>query len=624
MPEELVIIIGIAIGAIWPVVKMCLAVGNFVDRTIKRNRRAAEKRKEDLYKAERDNREAAEKRIEDSYKAERDNLRQYVRVLMPNELDSFEKKLEAVRTRFEQTQRLTKWEPGPVAWTREEFRPLSLPQKSGEYCEMCVEDVEAILTPSPDSSTWSAEEADIINRQFKYPSKPPMGKHDKFSAFPRVSADPKLAVFEIDSSRVKNEDVERYFTEERQKVLAYNNRRADLLAETANLNSAIEDWNKRSRISWEDYVAESKKMEEAELAAFRIASELYMKDCREETAYYKRVLEGYRSGEKQNTVERLGCVLAKISLPGSVPHTWDIDFDEEQRIAVIDIGLPDVVHQPPYKTVVLKSGPVKKPLNQAERKEFIPKIHPAILLRTAYEVFRNDADETIKLLVINGWVRFDDPATGVNTKAYTASLMVVRDQITALNLARVDPLAAFSNLHGKSAGRLVEVIPIQPILSLNRNDSRFVNAKEVLKGLGPETNLAAMDWQEFEYLIRELFEKEFSDRGAEVKITQASRDRGVDAVVFDPDPIHGGKYVIQAKRYTNTVDVSAVRDLCAVVKKEGASRGILVTTSTYGSDAYAFANGEPITLLNGAELLGLLKKHGYSFKINLQEARRLV
>jgi restriction system protein len=215
---------------------------------------------------------------------------------------------------------------------------------------------------------------------------------------------------------------------------------------------------------------------------------------------------------------------------------------------------------------------------------------------------------------LNGWVTFDDPATGINTKAYTGSLIVAREQITKLNLTKIDPLAAFENLHN-----------LEPMLSLNRKDSRFVNAKEVLKGLGPETNLAAMDWQDFEHLIRELFEKEFSfRRGAEVKITQASRDRGVDAVVFDPDPIHGGKFVIQAKRYTNTVDVSAVRDLCAVVKKEGASRGILVTTSTYGADAYAFANNEPVTLLNGAELLGLLKKHGYSFRINLQEARRSV
>jgi restriction system protein len=237
-------------------------------------------------------------------------------------------------------------------------------------------------------------------------------------------------------------------------------------------------------------------------------------------------------------------------------------------------------------------------------------------------VFRNDIDEKIALLVLNGWVTFNDPGTGISTKAYTASLMVRRGQIETLDLTKVDPLVAFERLHGKSAGKLIEIILIEPALSLNRKDSRFVNAKDVLRGLGPETNLAAMDWQDFEHLIRELFEKEFSGRGAEVKITQASRDRGVDAVVFDPDPIHGGKYVIQAKRYTNTVDVSSVRDLCAVVKKEGASRGILVTTSTYGADAYAFANNEPITLLNGAELLGLSRKHGYTFRINLQEARR--
>jgi restriction system protein len=250
-------------------------------------------------------------------------------------------------------------------------------------------------------------------------------------------------------------------------------------------------------------------------------------------------------------------------------------------------------------------------------------VHPAILLRFGFEIARNDVSDTINLLVVNGWVRFLEPATGLETKAYTASLMVEPHQLAALNLKNVDPLAAFQNLHGKSAGRLIEIVPIEPALKLPTTDSRFVDAREILNHIDNSTNLALMDWQDFEHLIRELFEKEFSGRGAEVKITQASRDRGVDAIVFDPDPIHGGKYVIQTKRYVNTVDVSAVRDLCAVVRKEGASRGILVTTSTYGGDAYAFANNEPVTLLNGAELLGLLKKHGYSFRVNLAEARQL-
>jgi restriction system protein len=40
-----------------------------------------------------------------------------------------------------------------------------------------------------------------------------------------------------------------------------------------------------------------------------------------------------------------------------------------------------------------------------------------------------------------------------------------------------------------------------------------------------------------------------------------SRDGGVDAVTFDLDPIRGGKFVIQAKRFNNVVPVSAARDL---------------------------------------------------------------
>jgi len=74
-----------------------------------------------------------------------------------------------------------------------------------------------------------------------------------------------------------------------------------------------------------------------------------------------------------------------------------------------------------------------------------------------------------------------------------------------------------------------------------------------------------MNWEDFEHLIRELFEKEFSQNGGECKVTRASRDGGIDAIAFDPDPIRGGKIVIQTKRYTKTVGVSAVRDLYGTV-----------------------------------------------------------
>lgn len=605
MPAEVAVILAIIIGLIWLVFKILQGIVKFIEETSKSFEESSVRRKRERHERARDKR------------------REYVHFLLPNELDSFEKKLRAARTQFEQAQAV-KWEACPPTWVRAEFQRLPTPRKSGSYCAMSIDDINDILTPNATSSTWLAKESELMERQCNYPNAPPVGKQSKFTEFPILSADLKSAIFEFNTAKMTVKDAERYFADDQTKILAYNGRRADLLAQCESLNAAIEAWNRRSRVSWEQYINESKNLERAEKQVFQKASEAYTAACREETSRFKSLLEGFERGQKHSVIERLGFILDGIRFPGSVPHTWEADFDEEQRIAVVDLGLPDVVHQPPFKVVMLKTGGVQKPLNQTEKKELIPTIHPAILMRTAFEIFRNDSSEAIKLLVVNGWVQFDDPATGVNTKAYTASLMVSKEQVINLNLTKIDPMMAFNNLHGKSAGKLVEIVPIEPMLSLNRKDSRFVDAKEILSQLGTETNLAAMNWQDFEHLIRELFEKEFSGRGAEVKITQASRDRGVDAIVFDPDPIHGGKYVIQAKRYTNTVDVSAVRDLCAVVKKEGASRGILVTTSTFGADAYAFANNEPITLLNGAELLGLLKKHGYGFRINLQEARRLI
>lgn len=158
---------------------------------------------------------------------------------------------------------------------------------------------------------------------------------------------------------------------------------------------------------------------------------------------------------------------------------------------------------------------------------------------------------------------------------------------------------------------------------MNKNDKRFVESYNVTNQLDHSTNLAAISWEDFEHLIRELFENEFSSNGGEVKVTQASRDGGVDAVAFDPDPIRGGKIVIQAKRYTNTVGVSAVRDLYGTVMNEGATKGILVTTADYGPDAYEFAKNKPLALLNGGNLLHLLEKHGHKAKIDLKEAKVL-
>ena len=203
------------------------------------------------------------------------------------------------------------------------------------------------------------------------------------------------------------------------------------------------------------------------------------------------------------------------------------------------------------------------------------------------------------------------------------SVMLVRkEQFEEIDLDHVDPKACFKALKGVSAAKLIDVTPVNPVLILDKTDHRFIDGHNVTTHSG--TNLASMDWQEFEQLVRQVLEMEFGKDGGEVKVTRASRDGGVDAVIFDPDPLRGGKIIVQAKRYTNTVPVSAVRDLYGTLINEGVSSGILITTSDYGPDSYDFAKDKPLKLLNSGHLLGLLQKNGMQGYIDLEEAKRVL
>ena len=320
---------------------------------------------------------------------------------------------------------------------------------------------------------------------------------------------------------------------------------------------------------------------------------------------------------------QIDLALRTMSLPDAVPRNAETRFDIDSGVLIHEQRFPDLGELEFVKFVKQKAGQVIKPINQKELKDVSSKLYPAICLRLACEIVRLDSGKIVKAVVINGWAEFTYKATGQRKRAYCASLFATKEQIDAINIAAIDPVAAFNRLKGITA-RSLEVTPIAPIIRLNTNDPRFVDAKEVLAHMTDGENLAAMDWEDFEHLCRELFERAFSSTNAEVKITQSSRDQGVDAIIFDSDPLRGGKILIQAKRYTNLVDVSAVRDLYGAVINEGAIKGILVTTSSYGPDSYSFAKDKPLTLLSGRELLGLLEQHGYKFRIDIAEAKQML
>lgn len=301
-------------------------------------------------------------------------------------------------------------------------------------------------------------------------------------------------------------------------------------------------------------------------------------------------------------------VLDRSFYPVDFPRSHRVAYVPESKQLVVEIELPqfDVVPEDKsfrYVKVKDEIEPSLRPMTQ--RKLLYASLVGQIALRTLHELFTADEQACAQTVVLNGYVNSIDPRTGQRGTYYLVTVRVTRDTFSTLQLGQVEPLSCLKGLNASVSRSASDLEPVRPVLNFNMVDPRFVEETDVLSTLDQRPNLMELSPKEFENLITNLFTK----MGLETRQTQASRDGGVDCVAFDNRPIFGGKVVIQAKRYKNTVGVSAVRDLFGTVQNEGASKGILVTTSGYGGASFDFASGKPLELLDGANLLALLADH---------------
>ena len=393
------------------------------------------------------------------------------------------------------------------------------------------------------------------------------------------------------------------------------------------LVDAVRRHNTRLKGEHEAEVARVKRRHRDKMAKWEEARTKFLERQREQNEKIAEQRADWAAGKRAAVEAYCDIVLSNSEYDECCPQEFELEYNRDNRILIVDYQLPAPDALPTLtevKYIISRKELTEKHLPQTRIQKLYDGLLYQITLRTIHELFEADAMESLAAIVFNGYVTSIDKGTGKEATACVLSVQADREAFGEVNLIHVDPKACFRALKGVGSTKLHSITPVPPLQTLSRDDSRFVADQNVVEALDEGDNLAAMDWEEFEHLIREVFSKEFSGDGGEVKVTRASRDGGVDAVAFDPDPIRGGKIVIQAKRYTNVVGVSAVRDLYGTVMNEGAMKGILVTTSNYGPDAYKFASDKPLTLLNGAHLLHMLERHGHKAKIDLAEAKQLL
>lgn len=333
------------------------------------------------------------------------------------------------------------------------------------------------------------------------------------------------------------------------------------------------------------------------------------------------IRDGYLSNNAKSIGEYFSLVLEQSPLPKGFSLDVEINYIPESCTLIIDYMLPNQDTLPrtvSYSYVNTRKEITEKQMSQKDFDLFYDSIIYQLTLKTVHEIFCADKENTVATLVFNGYVHGTSLATGHDFTSCIVTISVTREEILKINMERVYPKECFRNLKGLSIGALKNLSPVKPYLQFTKNDNRFVESRDIITDVENIPNIAKMPWEDFEHLVGGLFEKMFNVNRSEVKVTKASRDGGIDIFIFDPDPIHGGKFVIQAKRYNIVVPVSAVRDLYGTMINEGATKGYLVTTSYFGNDTHKFAQDKPISLIDGSFLVHLFQEHGYKVKIGTE------
>ncbi|ETT53914.1 hypothetical protein BSK66_12570 [Paenibacillus odorifer] len=97
--------------------------------------------------------------------------------------------------------------------------------------------------------------------------------------------------------------------------------------------------------------------------------------------------------------------------------------------------------------------------------------------------------------------------------------------------------------------------------------------------------------------------------GYETNITHYIRDGGKDIVAKTNEIGRSEKVLIECKRYEENIGSDSLRSLFGLVHAEKASRGILVSSSDYTSDAKEFGKTNGIELINHSDLTQLMDSY---------------
>ncbi|HEY6315860.1 MAG TPA: restriction endonuclease [Streptosporangiaceae bacterium] len=334
-------------------------------------------------------------------------------------------------------------------------------------------------------------------------------------------------------------------------------------------------------------------------------------EIREHNAAVDELERDFRSGVPDAVEEYFTELLALSQYPSGFPHHYQVAYRQEPRELVVEYQLPPVEVIPTerdFRYVKARREIDELPRPPREIKELYASVIHQVALRTMRECFATpESHDIVDAVVFNGIVPATNRATGQPEELHLISAPASRDTFTGLVLDQLDPASCLKHLKAIVSPHPYDLEAVEPVIEFQQAKYRFADPVDALAGIDSRPDLLKMDWYKFENLIRQLFEA----MGLEVRVTQSSRDEGIDAVAYNKtDIVRQSEILIQAKRYSKCVPTNDVRALAGSVEEKRAHSGVLVTTAWVSAETKAFAaRNNRLRIIEGGELKHLLAEY---------------